>query len=89
MACVYKDYLYLSLGFKLAERANLDKIWRIDLTKISNSPSWERLDYDFFNPDTSRTYFGKDCSNGRLFMYGGYNLSGFKNDLQSLDLGNF
>lgn len=84
VTCVYNDHLYLALGFKLQERKNLDTVWRINLI---NPTSWENLQYKSINEDLYRTYFGKYFSGSTLYMMGGYYLDGFKNDLNTLNLG--
>ncbi len=86
VTCVYNDYLYMTLGFKLQERKNLDRVWRINLL---NPTSWENLEYKSINEDLYRTYFGKYFSGSTLYMMGGYYLEGFKNDLNILNLGMF
>jgi hypothetical protein len=86
VTCVFNDYLYMTLGFKLQERKNLDRVWRINLL---NPTSWENLEYKSINEDLYRTYFGKYFSGSTLYMMGGYYLEGFKNDLNILNLGMF
>jgi hypothetical protein len=76
----------MTLGFKLQERKNLDRVWRINLL---NPTSWENLEYKSINEDLYRTYFGKYFSGSTLYMMGGYYLEGFKNDLNILNLGMF
>jgi hypothetical protein len=86
VTCVFNDYLYMTLGFKLQERKNLDRVWRINLL---NPTSWENLEYKSINEELYRTYFGKYFSGSTLYMMGGYYLEGFKNDLNILNLGIF
>jgi hypothetical protein len=86
MTCVYKDYLYIALGFKIQERKNLDTVWRINLLSPT---SWETLQYRSTGSQLYRSNFGKYFSGSTLYMIGGYNISGYRNDLNILNLGIF
>ncbi len=84
MSYMYKDYLYLTAGFKIQEQSYLESIWRIN---VYNPVAWEKIEYKNSDPDISRAYASKYSQNVTLYMYGGYNISGLKNDLLVLKLG--
>jgi hypothetical protein len=76
--------MYVVLGYNHEDHKNLKTIWRIDLTV---PVTWEELDYSEVDLNIFRSNFGHFSQKGTLYMFGGYTLSGFKNDLAVLNLG--
>jgi N-acetylneuraminic acid mutarotase len=83
---VYDGYLYIVYGYSIELSSNIADIWRISL---DNPTNWEK--FPLANSKEEMQYIPRSVhgvveNDGVMYMFGGYTISGSRNDLLSLDL---